>query len=455
MPQAHHLSRALLDAFFQGDASRADLLAETIRAIEAECATCRRTLATGRIDYARAVQEASQRYRAALPELQAEHDQLPELLQALGATGPDNDLDTLLHVARHRRFHTTAFVSYQLAAGWTALDSEDRQTVAQARDLAETAASRLETARYGRPLVTELRAETELLRARLALAGPAAGHPGGAPDGGEVERALAAAAELAQAAASADLAAGVEIGRACAALRAGDPFTARRHLEQATRTAPRPPDSRWHLSRETLLARLERRAGDPAAASRRLSRIEERPPARRHRRTEWTAAREQALALLALGRRAEAEKAVARRRKVEGSAIPADLHHLEALTLPIADSPEALQLASQKLRAAFTTHLALGQGLRAATTVLDLLRLTRSSRPTPPPAPGHPTQLLEPLVARRPLPAPAVTAFATLARGLHHPTTTPTGAPDPIDHADDLLFALDPPWSPSPDDPPT
>jgi hypothetical protein len=119
----------------------------------------------------------------------------------------------------------------------------------------------------------------------------------------------------------------------------------------------------------------------------------------------------------------------------------------------VADSPEALQLATAKLHAAFTTHLALGHGFRAATIVLDLLRLRRIARPTPAPPPEFSTRLLEALVAQDPLPAPAVAAVTTLTRALHGPGTTPTGHPDPIDHADDILFALDPPWSPSPHGP--
>lgn len=144
---------------------------------------------------------------------------------------------------------------------------------------------------------------------------------------------------------------------------------------------------------------------------------------------------------------------------MEGTDPPADLQaeldHLEALTLSMADSRDALQLATTKLHAAFTTDLALGHGLRAATTVLDLLRLTRRARTGPSPPAGLATGLLDALIARCPLPAPAVAALATLARDLHDPITVPTGHPDPIDQADDLLFALDPPWSPSPDDPPT
>lgn len=446
MDASHHLSRTLLDAYFQGDASEADLLSAAIRALENDCATCRGNLGASGVDYSRAARRARERYRANVRELQAERRHLPELLQDLaGATASAayNDFDTLLHVAGERRFHTAAFVSYQLAAGWQAADAEDRPSAALARDLADASATRLDGARYGRPLVAQLRGETELLRARLALAEPAA--PVAYPGSGEVEAALQAAAALVPAAASTDLAIGVETGKACAALRAGDRFLARRHLDEASRLASHGAIDRWRLGRETLLARLERRAGEPEQAVQRLTGLfeaAERAPAK----VWWTAARERVKALVALGGRQEAQTLVTRWQIESTNATRADLDHLQAITLSIDTSPDALQLAATELRAAWAAHLARGHAIRASTAILDLLRVR----------PRHSTRtlaidLLDMLIACCDLPAPALATLTSLARSLHDPESD--HATDLVDRTEDTLFALDPPWSPTPDGP--
>lgn len=443
MAASHHLSRTLLDAYLQGDVSEPDLLDAALRALESDCTTCRRNLAAAGVDYTRAIRRARDRYRATVPELQAESRHLPELLQDLAATtatAPDH-FDTLLHVAADRRFHTAAFVSYQLAAGWHAADAEDRPSAALARDLADASATRLDAARYGRPLVAQLRGETELLRARLALAEPAA--PVASPDSGEVEAALHTAAALVPVSASTDLAIGVETGRACAALRAGDRFLARRHLDEASRLACHSAIDRWRLGREILLARLERRAGESERAAERLAGIFEeagRAPAK----LWWTAAREQVKALAALGRRQEAHTLVTRWQIESTNAARADLHHIQALTLPIDTSPDALQLAATQLHTAWAGHLARGHALRAATAVLDLLRIRPRHSIN-----AQATGLLDTLVTRCDLPAPALATLTSLARSLHDPESD--HATDLVDRTEDTLFALDPPWSPTPD----
>lgn len=444
MAAPHHLSRTLLDAYVQGDASEADLLSAAIRALENDCATCRRSLTAAGVDYTRAIRRARERYRATVRELQAEHRHLPELLQDLAgatATTAHSDFDTLLHVASDRRFHTAAFVSYQLAAGWQAADAEDRTSAALARDLADATTSRLDAARYGRPLVAQLRGEIELLRARLALAEPAASiaYPGS----GEVEAALHAAAELVPAAASTDLAIGVETGKSCAALRTGDRFLARRHLDEASRLASHSTIDPWRLGREILLARLERCAGEPERAVQRLAAISE-AAGRGPTKLWWTAARERVKAVAALGRWKEAQTLVTRWQKGAPNAARVDLDHLQAIALPIDTSPDSLHLPTTQLRTAWAAHLARGHGLRAATAVLDLLRL-RPRHSTSPLA----TELLDTLVARCDLPAPALATLTSLAGSLHD--LAGTHATDLVERAEDALFALDPPWSPTPD----
>ena len=425
-----HLSRERLDAYFEGREPW-EALAEVVHLVEAECPECARRLAAPGSGPADALLTARGRSNLSPEALEAERRDLPELLRSLSGLAGSR---ILLEVTGNPRCHTIALAEYELAAAWAAVDGETWSGAAEAADLAVAIAARLDSGRYGSRAVSELQANTELARARVALA---------RGDDAEADRALDLAAVNAPGL-SAELAAGIALGKACLALRAGSEEEARLDLDGIGEEA-----GRWRCSIASLHAALDRRTGRPDLAAERLRGLLGLlgllgpEPLRPQVAAQWRAARELLLALLEDSRRADAEALLASWRgedpqtdSAPGRPAATELARLEALLLQAAGKPEA---AADRLRRAFEGGVAFGRGLWAAEVACQAARCRlEGARGT-----GWLSPALEELVVLEELPGEAREALACWGMRLWRGAL----APEDVEVLESTLSRVDLPWS--------
>lgn len=435
MSQRPHLSRALLDAYCRGQASPHELAVEVARVLEGECAECAGRLAGAGVDYDDAVQEASLGARREVSDMDTARRHLPAALQSLVPTWPE----ALLQAAGEERFHTPAFVEYQVQAAWDAMEGEAWRPAHQAADLAAAAAARLDVTRHGRLLVTLLQAEVELVRARVAVS---------RGRDRDAERALAAIAVFEAEELSEEVQAAACVGRAVLSLRHGDRKAARRALERGQTLVRDGAAGRWAWAVQTMLAVVERRAGRPEAAVGHLDLLRGEKATKLPGPWRWPAARELVAALVADGRTAEAEAAVARCDTLRGGTGPggtardrAERTHLRATLLRHLGQPEE---SAALLWQAFREYLALGLGVRAATTAGELARVMVTA-PRGHVDPDRLGSALEELATRCQLPGEVLDALAGLAGNLARGTL----GPEDLDELEDELLVAHPPWGPA------
>ena len=442
MTQPRHLNRALLDAYFAGQASEYDLVGEVARVLERDCEVCESGLAPARIDYDRALRAANRRIRAELADLDEERRRVRGLLHELaGLTEPE----TLLRVAGDGRFHTVALVEYELGAAWAGLEGEAWQAARHAVELGTVAVVRLDTGRYGKVGVSCLRAEAELARARVAVA------QGRDP---EARRALEGAGEWVGSSLSEEAHAGLLLGQAVLALREGDERGAGNELAAAEEICRRGGAARRRVSIETLLAALARRAGRPEAAADRLRGSLGSIELGSGGGVRWRAAYELVVALLesseveeALGFVSAWEGELEGRGAAEArvSAGAAELAHLRGLVLRALRRPERGEAA---LRWAFCLHVTLGRGLRALAVAADLARGTVARS-------GSAGSLewlgraLEGVVARTELAGEPLEALARFSGSLWRGTLRG----EEVDDFEERISRGDPPWGLDHDEP--
>ncbi|HUP42403.1 MAG TPA: hypothetical protein VM599_04270 [Thermoanaerobaculia bacterium] len=407
MTDSGHLSRELLDGFFMGRVSPLALVAETAEHLEATCPECRRRLPPGPA-LRRAFREARRRVRARAAEIETERAELPRRLAELAER---EGSEVLLAVAGSARFHTAAFVEYQLGVGWPAVERGELAAAREAVELGYLAALRLAPDRYGSIAVARLETESLLLRARLALAQ-------GARE--EAELALEAAERLVPECVSDDLRAGLLLGRASLLAWRDEAPAARRILDEASRISAEGRAERWRPSIETSLARLDRGEGRPEAGARRLRTLLLALPDRPRNLPAWSAARELVCSLVASGELGEAAAFVARWRGDEKRCVgegQAELAHAQGLVL---SALERRLAARRALWTAWVLYRLHGRALDAAMAALELALLCAAPGPAGEALTSRESLVcaLEDLVLREPVPGEGLVLIARLARAL-------------------------------------
>lgn len=383
-PPVAHLTRDLLDDFFVGTRGVGELAATAVGHLGEVCAACRSALAgVEELDVGLAFRPEAGG-RAVVDRLRRDHHALPHLLAELLPLG---SAQTEVRVATDRRYATVAFVDHEMAVAWAALEQGGAAVAGQAAELASLALRRLAPGHYGAPLLGRLEREVRLLWARLSLrqgrADVARGH-------------LLSAARVAHGRRSTDLRLLEALAAAELRLAAGRWRCSRALLGWAGRSEAGAVPCRWRLPVERLAARLDRFAGDPAAAARRLLPLV--PPATLAGALEWSIARELVFALAEAG---EASKAAAwlaawrlparaapggpggerergTSRERAGTGRPEDRPDLELLLGGLLRRQGRPDEALPLLRGARDAFLRRGRGAVAVHATVELLRLHRA-----------------------------------------------------------------------------
>lgn len=359
---AGHLTLGFLDAYFAGRCSTLDLLARALPHLDATC--------SGREDqpdlpqgeaFAAAIQRARERTAASQAELAAEHSALPAALSALLAAGPAN---AHLRVAEDSRLRTLAFTQHELDVAAGALHAGRPALAGHALALARQALSALDPDRYGPATLRSFAAEHLGLAARLRVLGP--GAPG---DAGPAEGAsLLAAAEALWPHSGREADLSVELLRSAAALARGEGDLARA-VELLDRGARRAPAGDLRSAATAEAAALERLLGRASWGAGRLARVADDEGGDLPACDEA----ERVRCLAACARLAEADEALGRlERRVGGTS--AGILLLRGIALGRAASAADAEAA---LTAAQVEYLAAGDGLGAATAVVERARLYR------------------------------------------------------------------------------
>ena len=417
MATTPHLSRELLDDYVAGRATPLDLVETIARHLERDCCPgCRKSLAPAAT--ATLVARAAGRFRARAAELERETHALPARLAELEPLG---SAGVLLQAGAQPRFHTAAFVTYELALAWEALDAGALQVAGEGLELAFLAALRLDPARYGRPAARRLEAECWILRALLAVA---RGLP--AEEAGEsLDRAHPLVVQNLR---SDRLLAAYLLAQGRERLWAGRPAEALGLLARAAEVARHPEARRWRPAIETALARLEREAGRPEAAARRLRAVAGEWLGAPGSASDWRAARELVASLLAAGDAEEAAAFLAAWRGGAPEPPPGARAELSFLRGLLATGLGRLEAARRSLEAAWRGLLRRGRGVDAALVAAERGRLELAEDgAVQPAAAGALTALgahLPALLASGDLPGADREALAGFARALVRGTLT-------------------------------